>query len=251
MFAIQVGRIAFYIVSDPRHVATFYHETKTLPFDYFLSKTITGFGISSEGVKKTFAPSLPEGRKSTKHVRVVYLYTTHKVGFARFGKKMQASWPFKTWTTETVIHVLQDVYFGDELAKIEPDMPHILAEFGKEQRRSTSYFTQSLGNERRVIGLEHEDRLSLMLFMYWGYTSNITSSETITMSLTLSDSTIVLLWSTFQVFVLSVEGSAFEYADGKVHNAEARKEHLCSYITRLLIPAFVVTSLELAAACFT
>lgn len=230
MFAIQVGRITFYILNDPRHVATFYRETETLPFDHFLAKTITGFGISSEGVKKIFATSLSEGRKSIVWKahdlqvdqtrgenlatldaaiyiflqRVMHFDTTHKVEFARFGKKRQASWSLKTWTTETIIHVLQDVYFGDELAKIEPNMPHILAEFDnvshqawygyplfltptrnrldrhiksclkryfelpQEQRRSTASFTQSLENECRTIGLENDDLLSLMLFMYWG-----------------------------------------------------------------------------------
>lgn len=64
MFAIQVGRITFYILNDPRHVSTFYRETETLPFDHFLAKTITGFGISPKGRDKLFATPLSEGRKS-------------------------------------------------------------------------------------------------------------------------------------------------------------------------------------------
>lgn len=136
--------------------------------------------------------------------RMIHFDMTHKVGFAGSRKKKQASWSLKAWTTETIIHVLQDVYFGYELAKIEPNMPHILAEFDnvshqawygyprfltptrnrldrhiksclkryfqlpQEQRGSTASFTQSLENECRAVGLEDDDLFSLMLFMYWG-----------------------------------------------------------------------------------
>lgn len=222
--------MSFYILTDPRHVSTLYRETRTLPFDFFLAKTITGFGISPEGVKKIFTTPLSEGRKSIVWKahdlqvdqtrgenlaildvaissflqRMVHFDATHKVGFTRSGEEGQALWSLKTWTTETIIHALQDVYFGDELAKIEPDMPHLLSEFDnvshqawfgypwfltptrnrldrhiksclkrflelpQEQRQSTATFTQSLENECLGIGLGSEDLSSLMLFMYWG-----------------------------------------------------------------------------------
>jgi hypothetical protein len=44
----------FYILSDPRHVSTFYQETRTLPFKHFLAKTIAGFRISPNGISKIF-----------------------------------------------------------------------------------------------------------------------------------------------------------------------------------------------------
>jgi hypothetical protein len=130
--------------------------------------------------------------------------TTHREDVARLEQNRQASWSLKTWTTETIIHILQDVYFGNDLAKIEPNMPHLLAKFDdvshqawygypsfltptrnrldkhiknclrkyfelpRKERRSTASFSQNLENECRAIGLANEDLLSLMLFMYWG-----------------------------------------------------------------------------------
>lgn len=61
--------------------------------------------------------------------RMIHFDMTNRTGFAHHGKMKRASWSLKAWTAELSIHLLQDLYFGDELEKIEPNMPHILAKF--------------------------------------------------------------------------------------------------------------------------
>lgn len=123
---------------------------------------------------------------------------------SRVWKHGVECWSLKTWTTETIIHAIQDAYFGESLAKIDPELPHVLAKFDElsyqawyrypsiitptrnrlvlrirsslkkffdiphDHRQSRARFTQDLEDECRAIGLEESDLVSLMLFMYWG-----------------------------------------------------------------------------------
>jgi hypothetical protein len=123
---------------------------------------------------------------------------------SRMRKHGIECWSLKTWTTETIIHAIQDAYFGESLAKIDPELPHVLAEFDelsyqawyrypsiltptrnrlvarirsslkeffeipKDHRQSRAQFTQDLEAECRAIGFNESDLVSLMLFMYWG-----------------------------------------------------------------------------------
>ncbi|KAI9660714.1 MAG: hypothetical protein M1821_010066 [Bathelium mastoideum] len=229
-----MGGDLFYILSDPRHVATFYRETETLPFDHFLAKTIAGFGISKDGIKKIFEKPLTGNRKSivwrahdmqaeqtrgrnllplAAHVaRTLQKTLVFELDGARYSARTRdrgvQNWSLKTWTTEIMIHAIQDAYFGEPLAKIDPELPHILAKFDelsyqawyrypsiitptrnrlearirnslkqffdmpKDQRKSPAWFTQSLEDECRAIGFQESDLISLMMFMYWGITTN-------------------------------------------------------------------------------
>ncbi len=103
-----------------------------------------------------------------------------------------------------VIHAIQDAYFGEQLARIDPELPYILLEFDelsyqawyrypsiftptrnrlearirrsleeffaipKDRRQSVAWFTQGLEDECRATGFKESDLISLMLFMYWG-----------------------------------------------------------------------------------
>lgn len=224
MFSIKIGGNLFYILSDPRHVATFYRETESLPFDPFLEKTIVGFGISPEGIRKIFDKPLSGDRKSivwrahdmqaeqcrgpallslASHISK-FLQESVVLNPTQVQKEGAGNWSLKGWTTETIIHSIQDVYFGEKLANIDPELPHILGEFDelsymawyrypwifksklnrhgdrirqslkeffeipKEERKSAAWFTQGLEDECRASNFKEADLISLMLFMYWG-----------------------------------------------------------------------------------
>jgi hypothetical protein len=230
IFSVKLGRDIFYILNDPRHVSTFYRETESLPFDHFLEKTIKGFGISSDGARKIFDKPVVGNRKSivwrahdmqaeqTRGRNLVQL-ANHMAEFldrtltfqensvhypSQAWNQTNCCWSLKKWTTEIIIHTIQDGYFGERLAEIDPELPHTLVEFDdlsyqawyrypkiftptrnrlqarieasltqffaipKPERKSQAWFTQALEGECREAGFAESDLVSLMLFMYWG-----------------------------------------------------------------------------------
>lgn len=230
MFSVKLGQDIFYILSDPKHVSTFYRETETLPFDYFLKKTIRGFGISPDGLCKIFdkpgigkeksivwkahdmqadqtrGPALNQLARYIgsflQETLTFEMGSSHYPTHARLHK--DGCYSLKKWTTEIVIHAIQDAYFGERLAAIDPGLPHILSQFDdlsyqawyrypkmftptrnrlqariedslkqffsvpKEKRQSKAWFTQALEDECRQAGFSESDLMSLMMFMYWG-----------------------------------------------------------------------------------
>jgi len=229
IFSLKLGSDIFHILTDPRHVSTFYRENKTLPFDYFLAKTIAGFGISPDGIHKIFEPvsgnrksivriahdlqaEQTRGRNLTQLSSHVAEFLDKTISFDQLNipyivqAKIQKTdcWSLKKWTIEIMTHAIQDAYFGQALAQIDPELPHVLAEFDdlsyqawyrypriftptrnklqariendlkqflaipKVQRQSSAWFTEELESECRKVGFLESDLVSLMFFMYWG-----------------------------------------------------------------------------------
>lgn len=110
----------------------------------------------------------------------------------------------KNWTSEVFINAGQNAYFGEELLKLDPELPQILMrmdelswqafygypwflrrelnrmsqrvrqtleryfQINPRERHAQAWFTRSLESHYRNIGLDDKDIAAQMLFLYWG-----------------------------------------------------------------------------------
>lgn len=241
-FSLNLGGSTIYAIFHPHDVASVFNAGPTLSFDMFLQNIMEEFGSTRLATQRvlqvpnnqTHRPLQPKSVSQLAHDFQIEQTSgdqlkrlcQHIVSFFQDnilleGLKKHTSPSFfvdydgeqcislKNWTAEVFIHAGQNAYFGDQLLRIDPELPQVLMRMDElswqvfyryprflrpelnrltgrlreslekyfrlpsSQRQSYAWFTQSLEREYRRVGLDEKDVAAQMLFLYWGINTNV------------------------------------------------------------------------------
>lgn len=143
----------FYIITSPEDTNLFYRNTKTLTFDEFIEDSLTGLGVTPDGVRKAF-PQEPGARSLASYAQELY-----RVQFLT-GERADEFWAsihgsidiylqpgvlpkeaiiesqdhtqtlsLWRWTRSTFIESISRGLFGDVIFELEPNLVEVFAAF--------------------------------------------------------------------------------------------------------------------------
>jgi hypothetical protein len=224
-----------HVVTNPRTVGSVFNNTKSLSFDSFLHDVMLEFGTSEAGCQTVMrkhdnnksilqlAHDLQVRQTQGDELRrlgacMIHIFQRQlsfdsissfsTVNFAEVEKATRIV-SLKDWTVSCFVEAGQQAYFGEALAKIDPDIPATMMAMDESswqifykypkfcrpklermcdrirsamrqyialpeaERKPDAWFTNHLIQRYRDSALSDEDIASQLLALYWGINTNV------------------------------------------------------------------------------